>query len=127
MALSNRRSRQEFEEMSGGKIFRKPNGVVDYFDQITIGLYSFDASIRVREKRGDPSAIHCGRIVCFELLHEGELVAYFDDGQWYITPDEAPFSDDEFAESVRIARDILIQKWSNPEKIDMKTVKTDLF
>lgn len=113
--------------MNGGKIFQKPNGVVTYYDQITIGLYSFDATITVREKRGDPSAIHCGRIVCFELLHEDEIVAYFDDAQWYITPDEPPFSDDEFAESVRIARDILIQKWSNPEKVKVKTEKTDLF
>ena len=113
--------------MSGGKIFRKPNGVVDYYDQITIGLYTFDAGIRVRDRRGDPSAIRCGRIVCFELTCNDELVAYFDDGQWYITPDKPPFSDDEFAESVRMARDLLIQKWSNPEKIENKTVKTELF
>ena len=113
--------------MSGGKIFHKPNGVVVYYDQIMIGLYSFDATICVREKRGDPSAIRCGRIVCFELLREDELVAYFDDGQWYITPDAPPFGEDEFAESVRMARDILIQKWSNPDRIDVKTEKTDLF
>lgn len=113
--------------MSGGKIFRKPNGVVDYFDQITIGLYSFDASIRVREKRGDPSAIHCGRIVCFEMSWEGEIIAYYELGQWYITPDALLPSNDEFMEAAYLARDLLIQKWSNPEKIDMKTVKTDLF
>ena len=113
--------------MSGGKIFREPNGVVVYYDQITIGLYSFDATITVRDKRGDPSAIHCGRIDCFELLHDDELVAYFDDAQWYITPDAPPFGDDEFAESVRMARDILIQKWSNPERIRNKTVATDIF
>jgi len=113
--------------MNGGKIFQKPNSVVTYYDQITIGLYSFEATIAVRDKRGDPSAIHCGRIVCFELFHEDELVAYFDDGRWYITPDTNPFDDDEFAESVRIARDILIRKWSNPEKVKAATVKTDLF
>ena len=112
--------------MSGGKIFRKPNGVVTYYDQITIGLYSFDATIVVQEKRGDPFAVHCGRIVCFELLNEDELVAYFDDGQWYITPDVPPFGDDEFADSVRMARDILIQKWSNPDRINTRGDKRDV-
>lgn len=112
--------------MSGGKIFRKPNGVVDYYDQITVGGYSFDASIRVQDKRGDPSAIHCGRIVVFEMLCEDELAAYFDDGQWYITPDQPPFGG-MFGESAAMARDILIHKWSNPEKIRRKTVETNLF
>ena len=113
--------------MDGGKIFQKVNGVVDYYDQIIIGGYSFDVSVRVQDKRGDPSAIHCGRIVVFEMLHEDELCAYFDDGQWYITPDQPPYSRDEFAEAATMARDIMIRKWSNPEDVDLKTVMTDLF
>lgn len=115
--------------MTGGKIFRKPNGAVDYYDQITVGEYSFDVSIRVQDKRGDPSAIHCGRIVVFTMEYEGELVAYFDDGQWYITPDQPPYCHDRFAEAVTIARDLMVQKWSNPESIreGNKIVETDLF
>ena len=114
--------------MSGGKIFQKPNGVVHYYDQITVGGYSFDASIAVLDKRGDPSAIHCGRIVVFEMTCEDELAAYYDDGQWYIVPEKPPFFE-PFGEAAAMARDLLIQKWSNPEKIrnGNKIVHTDLF
>lgn len=111
-------------------IFRKTNGVTTYYDQITIGVYSFDAIIGMQERRGDPSAINCGRIVHFEMVCEDEMVAYFDEGQWYITPDMETFcpEEDEFTESVRIARDVLIRKWRNPEKVKMTNpVDTDLF
>ena len=94
-------------------IFQKKTGSTDYFDQITIGGYQFDAVISVREKRGDPSAIHCGRIITFELEHEGELLTYFADGKWYLPEAETLFVDDPFLEVVMMARDILIAKWSN--------------
>ena len=113
--------------MTGTSIFRKATGPVEYYDQITVGEYSFDAAITVQEKRGDPSAIHCGRIVCFELICDDELVVYFDEGQWYLTPEGPLYDDDKFVESVRMARDLLIRKWSNPEKVKVAPVKTDLF
>lgn len=107
-------------------IFQKKTGFTDYFDQITVALYSFDVAIRVRHDRGDPSAIHCGRIVTFELSYEGEFVTYFDDGEWLI-PIEMDRYDAEFYDCAVLARDLMIQKWSNPERIREKTTKTDLF
>jgi hypothetical protein len=101
--------------MTGASIFRKQNGFVDYYDRIVIGGYSFDAAIRVQDKRGDPQAIHCGRIISMSVECEGELVLYFDDGRWYLTPET--MIGDPFAESVEMARDLLIHKWSNPEKV----------
>lgn len=113
------------EGMSGGKIFQKPNGGVTYYDQITIGLYSFDAVIVVLKKRGNPSAIHCGRIIYFEMRCEDETVCLFEAGTWYILPGYEEFLENyELLESARMARDILIKKWSNPEKI---RIVTDLF
>lgn len=107
-------------------IFQKPIGIVEYYDQITIGEYSFDATITVKETRGDPSAVHCGRIIYFEMLYDDQIIACFDDGKWYIQ--DIPEIDGSFSESANLARQILIQKWSNPEKIKIqKTVKTDLF
>lgn len=112
--------------MPGGKIFQKPSGAVDYYDRITVAGYSFDASIRVKDKSGDPSAIHCGRIVSFEMTCGGEFVAYYDDGKWYILP-ENPM-EDAFNEAAVMARDILISKWSQPDRIRVtKCEMTDLF
>lgn len=86
-------------------IFQKPNGVVHYYDQITIGGRTFDAAIITQTKRGDPSAIHCGRIVTIEMTCEDDMVAYFDDGQWYSYPD------DDFGEA-GLALQLLITEWS---------------
>ena len=127
MALSGRPNRRGSESMSGTSIFQKQNGAVNYYDQIAIGEYFFEVNVRVRERRGDPSAIHCGRIVVFEMMCDGELVGYFDDGQWYITPDCPPYEQGTFEESAIMARDLMITKWSNPERIRMKIEKTDLF
>lgn len=100
-------------------IFRKKTGNIDYFDQIVIGGYGFDAEITVRppEESGDPSAIHGGRIIYFQMTCSDDVVALFNDGWWYNLPTEAPFSHDEFAETAKMAMDILIRKWSYPERI----------
>lgn len=109
-------------------IFQKETGYTDYFDRITIGGYDFDAEITVRDKRGDPSAIHCGRIVAFLMTCSDDVIALYDDGTWFNTPTAYPWcSSDEFVETAKVAMDILIRKWSNPEKIRNRTVKTDLF
>lgn len=100
-------------------IFQKPTGYTHYFDQITIGDYSFDLAVTVSNKRGDPSAIHCGRIVVFEMTCEDELAAYYDDGQWYVVPERPPF-DDSFGIAAAMARELLVTKWSNPERIKVK-------
>ena len=107
-------------------IFQKKTGYTDYFDQIMVAGYSFDVAVRVRKERGDPSAIHCGRIVTFELSYEDEFVGYFDDGEWLIQINPTMY-DPEFYDCAILARDLMIQKWSNPERIRQKTVKTDLF
>ena len=111
-------------------IFRKKTGSVDYFDQIMIGGYCFDAEITVRpiEERGDPSAIHCGRIISFQMTCSDDVIALFNDGWWYNLPTEAPFSDDEFAQTAKLAMDMFIRKWSNPERIRGNKIEiTDLF
>lgn len=108
-------------------IFRKKTGYTDYFDQIMIAGYPFDVAVRIREDRGDPSAIHCGRIVTFELTYEGDFIAYFDNGEWLIQiqPD---IYDPEFYDCAILARDLMVHKWGNPEKIHTrKAVMTDLF
>ena len=98
-----------------------------YCDQITIGTWDFDVNVAVLEKRGDPSAIHCGRIISFELLLNEVDVLYFDHGEWLTDTDSLIDLDPEFFDAVIMARDLMISKWSNPEKIRFKTEKTDLF
>ena len=100
-------------------IFQKKNGCTIYFDSILIGDCPFDLAVTVQDKRGDPSAIHCGRIIVFEMLCEEETCAYFGDGRWYINPEANPF-DERFGEKAEIAKDYFISKWSNPEKVRMK-------
>lgn len=107
-------------------IFQKKTGYTDYFDQIMIAGYPFDIAVRVREKRGDPSAIHCGRIVTFELTYENEFIAYYDNGNWDIDIDPSMY-DPEFFDIATLARDLMLRKWSNPEKLKTKCEKTDLF
>lgn len=110
--------------MSGGNIFQKPTGDVNYYDQIIIGKYLFEATITLRSKRGDPSAIHCGRIVTLSLQAEDELVAYFDEGEWYNYPD------DLFGEA-HLALQLLITEWSKdkPKPFAGNKIpwRTDLF
>lgn len=108
-------------------IFQKKTGYTDYFDQIVIGGYGFDAEITVRDKRGDPSAIHCGRIVAFQMRCSDDVIALYDDGTWFNTPTEPPYGDDEFSMTARMAMDILIRKWSNPDRIKNKIEVTNLF
>lgn len=108
-------------------IFQKKTGNIDYFDQIVIGGYCFDAEITVRPERGDPSAIHCGRIIYFQMTCNDDVVVLFNDGWWYNLPGEPPWSDDESSQTARMAMDILIKKWSNPEKIKHPIEVTDLF
>lgn len=99
-------------------IFQRKPGNTDYFDQITIGSYSFDCAVTVREKRGDPSAIHCGRIVYLEMICEDEIIAYFADGKWYLSPENS--FDSDFNEAACIGRDMLVEKYSNPDRLKMK-------
>ena len=100
-------------------IFQKEPGCTIYFDSIMIEDCPFDLAVTVRDRRGDPSAIHCGRIVVFEMRCEDELCAYFDDGQWYINPEVNPF-DERFGEKAEMAKEYFISKWSNPERIKVK-------
>lgn len=100
-------------------IFQKKNGCTIYFDSILIGDCPFDLAVTVQDKRGDPSAIHCGRIISFEMRCEDELCAYFDDGQWHINPEANPF-DEQFGEKAEVAKNYFINKWSNPERVRMK-------
>ena len=86
-------------------IFQKPDGVIHYYDQITIGSRTFDVAIIVKRKRGDPSAIHCGRIIALEMTCEDEMIAYFDDGQWYNYPE------DDFGEAC-LAVKLVVSEWS---------------
>jgi hypothetical protein len=85
-------------------IFQKPIGLVHYFDQITIGSYTFDISVSVQSKRGDPSAIHCGRIVSLTMTCEHETVALFDEGNWYEYPA------DDFGEGC-LAVQMAVNEW----------------
>lgn len=55
--------------------------------QMTLGGWTFDAQAVISEKNGNPAAIHCGRILCFQMNCEDEIIAYFEDGVWYQTPD----------------------------------------
>ena len=109
-------------------IFQKKTGYIDYFDQFIIGGYGFDAQITVRDTRGDPSAIHCGRIISFQMTCSDDVIALFNDGWWYNLPTEAPFSDDDFAQTAKLAMDMFIRKWSNPERIRGDKIEiTNLF
>ena len=110
-------------------IFQKKTGYTDYFDQIVIGGYGFDAEITVRDTRGDPSAIHCGRIVAFQMRCSDDVIALYDDGTWFNTPTESPWSeDDEFTQTAKMAMELLIQKWSNPDRIKTNKIEvTNLF
>lgn len=110
MASSVRQSRPGCEGMSGGKIFQKPNGLAHFYDQITIGGYLFEAALTIQEKRGDPSAIHCGRILALEMTYDDDLVAFFDDGRWYNYPD------DLFGEG-QLAVMLLINEWSKDKPV----------
>ena len=110
-------------------IFQRKTGYTDYFDRIMIAGWPFDISVRLRDERGDPSAIRCGRIVTFEMYYLDTIIAYFDDGEWLIGTDslmEEDF-DPEFHDAAVMARDMMIQKWSYPERIKMRTEKTELF
>ena len=113
-----------------GIIFAKPKEFAEYYDQVEIGGYPFEAHITLTSKRGDPSAIHCGRIVIFELVFEDTMITYYDEGRWMVEMDELilnDYLDPEFYDCAVMARDILIAKWSNPERIRMKTRETKEF
>lgn len=110
-------------------IFQKKTGSIDYFDQIILGGYGFDVEVTVRpeEESGDPSAIHGGRIIYFQMTCSDDVVALFHDGWWYNIPGEPPYSDDEFSQTAKLAMEMMLKKWSKPEKINNKIEVTNLF
>ena len=82
-----------------------------YTDWMTMRGYNFKATIGIGPRRGTPLAIHCGRIVSFELEVSDEPIAYFEYGTWYQWPD---------FEDATLVIDLIIAKWKdyNPKPED---------
>ena len=89
-------------------IFQKERVATGITDQMTVDGWQFHASLDICERTGNAAAIHCGRILYFEMQCDGEIIAYFCGGIWYQTPSPA------FIEG-RLARKLFIEKWNKPK------------
>jgi hypothetical protein len=80
---------------------------------MTIHGFQFMAEIYLSEKRGNPLAIHGGRIISLLMLCNGDLVARFENGEWKLKPD-CSFDEAE------IALTMFVEKWRKytPRKED---------
>ena len=106
-------------------IFQKKPTIRQFTDSMTINGCQFNAEIGISEKRGDPLAIHGGRILSFYLYwvpdeENEELVGYFEDGKWVLQPD------DSFGEA-ELALCALVEKWRTytPKKGDTCNERKD--
>ena len=91
-------------------IFQKRARIIGISDRMILNGFTFDAKMLVSERNGDWDAIHCGRILFLEILCDDEVVAYFDKGIWYQTPDE------DFGPGV-LAKEAFIEKWSRLDSV----------
>lgn len=93
-------------------IFQGEPKTIGISDQMTLNGWEFDAQMVISEKNGDAAAIHGGRILVFQLTCDGEIIAYFDNGDWYQLPDI------NFEEGC-MARELLVEKWSKTRAFDI--------
>lgn len=92
-------------------IFQAEPKIIGISDRMTLNGWEFDAQMVISEKSGDAAAIHCGRILVFQLICDNEIIAYFDEGDWYQLPDI------RFEEGC-LARELLIQKWNKTSSLE---------
>ena len=92
-------------------IFQKEAQTIGITDRMTLNGWEFDAQMVISEKSGDAAAIHCGRILVFQLTCDNEIIAYFDNGDWYQLPDI------NFEEGC-LAREMLVEKWNRPGALE---------
>ena len=76
-------------------IFQEKPSTQWYTDSMTLGGWTFLSEVLLTSERGNPLAIHGGRIIFLQISivyeddDESEVIAYFDEGAWYQTPDYA--------------------------------------
>ena len=64
--------------------FRKdPPDPLYVYPSIVIHGRKFDAEIVLSKKFGDANAMHCGRILSFMLMEDGEMLAYWGKREWH--------------------------------------------